>query len=394
MPELPFPDLATPVARATEPPPFEEVLGRARRRRRRTVLGTAAGTAAVVAAVAGGALFGNGETGSAPQPAKPSPSAGRTAAPAAADAARIVGTGGLLSYAGGADGSLLTVWRACSAAGETDCDSAWQLQVGGHVTQGLVKEDNPSVQAGTGGFVIGSWHRLGIVVDEQGQVRQIQRVGSGTVAPGDVFVQVRQALLVDPRTATAWQLATTPDLGNWVQASVAGDGSIWAMRERGHDLPMVWSKTLSPASPWKQHLMTSTDTHDSLPGYLATSGDHVAALSGFDGATVLPVADLAVTADGGATWTDLHQSDLPFRYVDSMAATSGGTLYVVTPAGEHLYRSTDASWTRFTEVPNPTRADTLVAAGDRVLARGGTFEDPVLVALDSAGHSTPVPVAR
>jgi hypothetical protein len=394
MPELPFPDLVTPVARATEAPPFEQIVGRARRRRRRHVLGAAAGTAALVASAATGVVLSTGHENSAPGPAQPSVSRGSTATPVAVDAARIVLTGGLLSYAAGPDGSLLTVWKACAADDETDCDTAWQLQTRGDVYQGIAKGDTPSVYAGSGGFVLDSWNRRAVVIDAaQGQTRQVTPAASRTVGAGDVFIGEKGHLVVvDPRTATSWPLATAPDRDSWVQAAVGADGSIWAMTLRNNDVPTIWSLSASAGSAWRQHVMASTDTHDSVPGYFATSGDHIAALSGYDGATVLPVADLAVTTDGGRTWTDLHQSDLPFKYVDAMAATSGGTLYVVTPAGQHLYRSTDDTWTRFTEVPNPSHADSLVPAGDHVLARGGTFEAPVLEALDDAGRSAPVPL--
>ncbi|RNM17184.1 hypothetical protein [Nocardioides pocheonensis] len=395
-PDLSFPDLATPAARETQPPPFEEIVGRAKRRRRRGALGAAAGTAAVVAVVVAGVSLVTGDQDAEPRPAKPTVShRSGTATPAAVDPGTVVRTGGLLSYAAGPDGSLLTVWKACPTEDESACDLAWQLEAGGDIHRGLLSGDLSSASAGAAGFVVASWRHRGVVIDLHGRSRPIVPAASGKVRPGDVFIRDgKDLVLVDPRTATSWALPTEPDRGAWVQASVADDGSIWAMTTRGHDLPMLWSKEPSAQSPWRQHLMQSSDPHDALPGYLATSGRHVAALTGYDGATVLPVADLAVTSDGGQTWVDLHQSDLPFQYVDSMAATSGGTLYVVTPAGEHLYRSTDDSWTRFAEVPNPAAVGTLVPAGDHVLARGGSFEAPTLVALDDAGQATPVPLAR
>jgi hypothetical protein len=396
MPELPFPDLATRAERATQPPPFEQVVGRARRQRRRRVATVGAVTVTAVGVAAVAALTTMGDRSSAPQPVKPSPTATASPSPepSGPSAVDIIRTGRLLSYAGGPGASLFTVWQACAASDETDCDNAWQLQTSNGVHQGLVGGDSPSVQVADGAFLVSSWDRRGVLVDDQGSTRTITKVASSTVSTGDVFIGGKSLQVVDPGTGTFWPLGTAPDQGTWTQAAVAADGAMWAMSFRGNNLPIIWGRGGAAGSGWRQHVLASTDAHDSLPGYLAVAGGHVAALSGYDGATVLPVADLAVTADGGRTWTDLHQSDLPFKYVDAMAATSGGTLYVVTPGGEHLYRSSDASWTRFTEVPNPTRADSLVAAGDHVLARGGTVDAPVLVALDDVGHAKPVPITR
>ena len=73
MPELPFPDLATPAARETQPPPFERIVGRARRRRRRRVAAVTSTTAAALALAVGGTALTVGHRGASPSPTRPSP---------------------------------------------------------------------------------------------------------------------------------------------------------------------------------------------------------------------------------------------------------------------------------------------------------------------------------
>jgi hypothetical protein len=359
----------------------------ARRRRRRLVLGIAAVTVAALAAVATGIAQTAGHDDTAPQPTRPSSGPTSTATAVEVDAATIIFGGSLVSYAAAPDGSLLTVWTKCQdATDDGTCEAAWQLQTVDDTYEGLVGGSDVFAYSAGSAFVVRSGGNGGFVVDRSGKVRRIQRGSPGSVSAGDALVRFTRSLaVVDPDTARWWPLPAGDGAGGWITGTVAADGTTWAMPASDEEVRVAWSD----GAAWQHHVLPSTDV-GALPGYLAVAGDHVAALSGYDGATVLPVADLAVTADGGRTWTDLHQADLPFRYVDAMAATSGGTLYVVTPGGEKLYRSTDDTWTHFAEIPNPGRADQLVPAGDRVIARGGSSTQPILVALDDAGRATPV----
>jgi photosystem II stability/assembly factor-like uncharacterized protein len=213
------------------------------------------------------------------------------------------------------------------------------------------------------------------------------------VRSGDALLYSRRGLLVvDPRAARTWPLSRDNGVDRWDTGMVAGDGTTWASAAVDGQVWLGWNR----GGSWRHHVMPA-DQPPSLPGYIAVAGDHVVSISGYDGATILPVADFAVTTDGGTTWRDLHRHDLPFTYVDAMAATDGGTLYLVTEdghGGRGLLRTTDRTWTRFTETPNPHHLAVLVPAGDHVLAQGGSYDAPALFALDDSGRSTAVPLTR
>ena len=231
-----------------------------------------------------------------------------------------------------------------------------------------------------------------VVVGADGVVRPVVDGVPRPARAGDVVVSAEnRLLLVDPRTGQSWPLPPAQGVDRWHQGLVSPDGTLWATALVGGQVWLAWS---TDGASWQHHAMPGDRVGNDIPGYLAAGGDHVASVSGSDGATVLPVVDFAVTTDDGRTWTDLDRQDVPFDTVDAMAATSGGTLYVVTAGGEHLFRSTDDTWRHFTELPNPDHVDVLVPAGDRVLARGGSWDAPVLHSYDSSGDATTVTVTR
>jgi hypothetical protein len=366
-----------------------------RHRGRRTAIGVAAlvGILTTTAACADTADESSQPAGSARATPSHRPSGSAAPSPTPSpppDADTIIRTGHLYSYAPGVAGSVLTVWQTCTDDEVRVCHSAWQVQAAGGTHRGLVAGDSPGAYTAGDAFVVKAWNSRGAVVATDGTVTPLVEGAPRPVTSGDALLSGRKGLLVvDPRTARTWPLPRENGVDRWDRGTVAEDGTAWASAAVGGQVWLGWNR----GGSWRHHVMLA-DQPRSLPGYVAVAGDHVASISGYDGATILPVADLAVTTDGGATWRDLHQRDLPFTYVDAMAATSGGTLYVVTAGAEHLFRSTGTTWTRFTEVPNPHRLDVLVPAGDRVLAQGGTYDNPELFALDDSGHATPVPLTR
>jgi hypothetical protein len=366
---------------------------------RRQVLGGVAASAAAIAvlAVVATAALGDRDaehpTRSSPAstPASSGSTASSTGPDPAPDADTVVRTGDLVSYAA-AGRRVMTAWRLCTGPDRSSCASAWQLQSPAGTVRGLVSGDGPSVVRAGDSFVVKPWNNRGVVVDGTGRVRPLVPGKAGSVSAPDALAFGRNGLLaIDAGAATSSPLPLADGVDQWIQG-VVGDATVWALSLRDGRPTVSWRTT--GGGSWQHHVTPVEETHGALPGYLAVSGDHVATVTGYDGATILPVADVAVTADGGRTWPDLHKDDLPFDTVDAMAATTGGTLYVVTAGGRHLFRSTDGSWTRFTEVPNPHRIDALQPAGRRVLGQGGSSTAPELVALDDAGRSTSVPVAR
>jgi hypothetical protein len=304
----------------------------------------------------------------------------------------IIRTGTLNSYAGLADGSTLTIWEHCRA-NKTHCRSAWLLRHGSSMHSGLIKGRDPAAYAAGDRFVVSSWARLGFVVSTDGSTRPLSR-GSFDFTP-DAFVQGRSGVLaVDTGTGRAAPLPHPSNVDGVAEATLAGDGSVLA-------LPLLAGPgKVSLARLDNDHWSTTPVPSGDLPGILAVSGGHAAALISSDGATVLPVETLAVSTDDGKHWTMLGKADVPFKEVDSMAAV-GDVLFVATPTGL-LYRSTGSDWTHFTRVDTPTVTG-LVPAGTRVLGQltdiGGTSgfqQTPTdqLVSYDSQGKHQLLPDQR
>jgi len=392
-----FPDVVAAAAGATRPPPFEEIVLRARRRRQRRVGTTLAVSTAVLAAVGVGALIASNGSGTADVPIAPSISP-TSSATQPADPRTVISEGHMDAYAGTANGAVLTLWRSCVDPDTNEhCSVAWQLNKGLATSVGLADEagDRPNAYAAGDSFVIWSEDRIGFLVDLDGRTHELKPATAGGEPAADQVVVTRGngLVVVDPASATFWALPAAPGVAQNAQAVISGNGTTWAIATAEHQETWIAWRPDS-TSLWQHHAMPADHPGSTLPGYLAVSDEHVAAVSGADGATILPIVDFAVTIDGGRTWTDLRQADLPFTTVDAMAATTGGTLYVVTAGGEHLYRSSDSSWTHFKELPNPDRVDVLVSAGDRVVAKGGTYKKPTLIEYDDAGNATDLIASR
>ena len=374
-----FPDVVDRTARSVVLPPFGALVDRARRRTRRR---RAAATALIVVLVAGTAigLAALNRRSSSPEPVHPGP------------VETIIRTGTLSSYAGLADGSTLTIWKRCRSD-NTHCRSAWLLRHGSSTHSGLIKGRDPAAYAAGDRFVVNSWARLGSVVATDGSTRALTR-GSFDFTP-DAFVQGGSgALAVDTHTGRTAPLPRPPNADGVAEAKRAADGAVLA-------LPLLAGPgRVSLARLDKGQWSTTPVPAGDLPGILAVSGDHAAALASSDGATVLPVETLAVSTDNGKHWTMLGKADVPFQFVESMAA-AGGSLFVTTPEGL-LYRSAGSDWTRFSRVHTPTVTG-LVSAGNRVLGRltdiGGTSgfqQTPTdqLVSYDSQGKHQLLPDPR
>jgi hypothetical protein len=376
--------------------------GLRRPRRRRTLARIAVGAVTLAGAVATAAALIPGDRDAAPSPGRPSvggatPSPSPTPGPEPARdeqqrASAVVRDGRLVSYAVNARGSLMTVWQSCrSWTEESACRTAWQLQSHAGVHRGLVRGNFAGAHAAGDYVAVTSWNRRGVVVDDDGRSRPLRAVRSGEVVVGDALVRLGKSLgVVDPVAATYWPLpADGPD--GWVDGAITADGTVWATSAHPApiDVRLSWLAPGATTPTWLHHTF-STTFHDGVsPGPLAVAKEHAAAPSMHDGVDVATYGRFAVTVDGGATWSDLRPSDLPFDNVDAMAATSGGTLYVASlddHGHDRLFRSTDSSWTRFSEVRGAPEVSQLVQAGDQVVARGGTLDQAEIYRLDDAGH--------
>ena len=81
----------------------------------------------------------------------------------------------------------------------------------------------------------------------------------------------------------------------------------------------------------------------------------------------------------------VHKGDVPFATVDSVAATSTGTLYVATPEGA-LYRSAGQDWTTFVRVDVAGPVGQIQPAGREVAGLTGDYPDLHLLLFDGSGR--------
>lgn len=388
MPELPFPDLATPAERATQPPPFAHVVGRARRQRRRKVLSIATATAAILAVATTSAVLTTGGRSSGPEPAKPSP----TTSPSTSAADQIIARAGVSDFAMDAEGDVLTLWSTCLASSDGDhCDFAWRLATANGTSTGVLpRNSGPRVIAGNGGFVVTSWHGGGIVVDPGGSTQPLKRIGQRAVSPGNVVVDMRGGTgVADAKTAT-WFPLTDAEASRLTGGLVAGE-TVWTEEGVPGDqtgASVAWSRD---GAPWQHHAISGAGT---TAGVVTAVGDHVAASTGRVADDYNPLAVWSTSSDAGKSWTELSASQLPFGDADEMAATPGGTLYVHSLL-DGLFRSTDGSWTRFEKVPGRWLVSQLHQVQSGVAMLQWQHHKPQqIVVFDDGGRSTPVPLAR
>jgi hypothetical protein len=312
----------------------------------------------------------------------PTPSATPTAA-VSPDA--IISSGDFVSYAIGRDGTVLTTWRTCDD--DTGrCRSAWQLRTADGVRRGLAAPMATGVRAGDV-FVLSDFERYARVLRPDGTLRPITRVAQLVPRPGDTFFnKVHGLQLVDADRA---QMARLPDAPGTVRvdvATIAADGTVVGIAAQPpiENPPGTWVMMLHGAT-WSRVPLSDRRADGPLPGFVVTSGDHLAAMSTYDGATVAPVGTFGVSSDSGRSWTRLHKGDVPFATVDSVAATSTGTLYVATPEGA-LYRSAGQDWTTFVRVDVAGRVGQIQPAGREVAGLTGDYPDLHLLLFDGSGR--------
>lgn len=322
---------------------------------------------------------------SEPAPA-PVPQASPTATvPSAAD---VVGHGYPTGMAADGHSDVMTVWQWCGH-GYRHCWHAWRIvQRDGRVALGDAEHGlAPTAFGSTDGFVVRRWDRPGEVVAPDGTTTPLVAGAAAAPRAGDVVVSARRDLaLADPDRAVEWPIPHPTGVDGWAVGTVSSTGTLWLLPHGAGPGPVEVRRT-TDGRHWARTAISTDREGGDVPGYIVTAGDRVAVLATFDGATILPLGTLAVTTDGGRHWTRLSPDDLPFDTVGEMTASRDGTLFVTSAEGERLYRSTDASWTRFARVPRGGWVAFLTPVPDGVLAL--QHRRPVVFGDDGQRRSAP-----
>lgn len=358
--------------------------------RRRTLLSTLAISAllSTTAACSGGstevevaAAPATSASTSASTTPSPSPSADTPPTPTAAE---VIASGRLSAPAAAVGEAELGLAQQCSTAADdaTVCRSAWTIPSA--KTSGLLPGRlSWTASASAGRFVLTeAGGRRSLVIDPSGTTQQVRTVRTplpaAALADAVPVSGSRGYDLVDPTTATRAPVDRPAGVRRWQSVTSDGRGGLWAFAYGdGTPGPMdVWHT--ADGSTWVRDRIDLPPKDTAFPAYLAAHDDHAAALAGYDGATLLPVAALAVTPDGGRTWATLGADDVPFTFVDSLVAAPDGSLYVLGETDRRgavtaLFRSADDSWTTFEKVRLP---------GDATPTSVTALEDGVAVGLD------------
>lgn len=318
------------------------------------------------------------------------------AAPVTAD--KVLADGDLVALSA-VGGTVLGLVQNCTRAADdtTTCRTAWSVPSAG--ASGLLPGRlGWTATTGDGAFVLAqAGGARAVVVSPDGNARPTRTVAAplspDRLADAVGITGPRGAALVDPRAAVRATLERPAGVDRWQSVVPDGAGGLWAfaIARRATGQMDVWRS--ADGARWTTSAIELPRKETALPAYLAATGTHAAALAGYDGATLLPVAALAVTADTGTTWTTLGADDVPFRFVDSLDAAPDGSLYVLGESGEggeapRVYRTTDAGWSSFEQVPLPhgVRPADLVATDRGILVRADGDRYLVLGADGVIGH--------
>ncbi len=317
----------------------------------------------------------------------PTPAPTPAGAPTAVD---VVRHGALTGVAADDAGDVMSVWQWCRHA-SSRCWHAWRLVPagGGALTGGLDRGLAPTAYAAAGAFVLRRWDRHGEVVAPDGSSTPLTDVPAGSPAAGDVVVRTRQGLAVaDPETSSEWPIPHPRGVDGWAEGTISSTGTAWLLAHGAGPGAVELYRT-TDGRDWTRTVVSDDRAGGDVPGRVVSSGDRVAVLATYDGATVAPVGTLAVTTDGGAHWRRLGRRNLPFDTVDELAATRDGTLFVSSAEGEHLFRSADDTWTRFVPVRRGDRVSHLTPLSHGLLAAQGTYRHWRAVTFDDRGQRSP-----
>jgi hypothetical protein len=318
---------------------------------------------------------------------QPSPSPGLRS-----EAEQIVAEGDLDSSATVGE-MVLTVWETCRDFGDTSCGYAWRLSTGSHTqATGLVAHGDGScctrvdaVASGDGFIVmrLNGAAPLAVHIAPDGTATSISlgcRNANWSTPTEPGRLALVQGHVVDTVAGTACETEALGGRPLGASGAFTADGILWYLLDNDPDRPDTLTIGRYDGRQWRYHDFAAQAGHST--SVLAVAGSSVGVL--LAAVEPSPQADqlvgLAVTTDGGATWSEVVDPDvlrrnLPFALSPNdddllsgytkMAFAGSDVLYVADWRGD-LWRSTD--FVRFSLVSVPGAVQDLQADGDGVIA--------------------------
>jgi hypothetical protein len=224
------------------------------------------------------------------------------------------------------------VWQVCQ---DSRCNSArTAVAVTGNGFEDRVDLDVPGravpvvTVAGADSFYVAWGSRTRMVVHADGRTLPVRLSGDpGPLVEGEVVVRFDHRpdlfVVVDPHTGDAHRVTTPPGTRN-LELSQTGR-LVGIAHDSAGTARAVWSE--DGGDTWQERALPMTEA--SLTSVVQGGGeDAMTALSGGDGATVLPFGSMHRSRDAGRTWEDLDVGSDPQAYVGQIVVLPDGRLLV------------------------------------------------------------------
>jgi hypothetical protein len=310
-------------------------------------------------------------------------------------AEQILAAGRLEGFAVNPSGLALTLWGTCGFR-DIDCGFAWRLDDASRlVATGVIQPSRPvfdsgdipwPIAAGDGFILLSTRGDDGYRIAADGTSTPLSMACDGVTwstptTPGR-FVSVTGLSFVDTVSGARCDIDRL-DGRSIAQAVFSPEGTLWGLVDNEVDEAGALTIGSYDGSGWRYHDFTTPG--GAWTSVLAASGSTAVVLLANPEPSPRPdrLMGIAVTSDGGATWSEtvdpaVLKRDLPFSQVlssndedwysgyTSMAFAGPSVLYVADGRGQ-LWRSTDLA--TFEQVSAPGPVAELRSAGDTVIAR-------------------------